>query len=314
MDKPTIPPPLADFAGRKPPARAWFDAAIAHLPERSFHAVRGARIETLTWGERGKPGLLLLHGGAAHADWWSFIAPFFAATHRVAAMSWSGMGRSDWRKAYDLGLYVEEMLATATVAGLFEGPAKPVVLAHSFGSFPTMACAARHGSRLGGIMILDAPIQSPQAQAKRDAERGARKPPRDTIIYDSLEAALLRFRLQPVQTCENPYIADYIARASLREVDRHGGGKGWTWRFDPYMWSIYQRGEPTRDLAAAGCPVAILWGARSSLFPPDTIAFARATAPPGTLFVEIPDADHHVMIDQPLALVAAARAILAAWQ
>jgi pimeloyl-ACP methyl ester carboxylesterase len=29
--------------------------------------------------------------------------------------------------------------------------------------------------------------------------------------------------------------------------------------------------------------------------------------------VAIPDADHHVMVDQPLALVAAFRALLAGW-
>ena len=41
--------------------------------------VEGAKVEVLAWGQRGKPGLMFLHGGAAHADWWSFIAPFFAA-------------------------------------------------------------------------------------------------------------------------------------------------------------------------------------------------------------------------------------------
>jgi pimeloyl-ACP methyl ester carboxylesterase len=34
---------------------------------------------------------------------------------------------------------------------------------------------------------------------------------------------------------------------------------------------------------------------------------------PGAPYIEIPEADHHVMIDQPLAFVAALRALLAAW-
>ena len=34
---------------------------------------------------------------------------------------------------------------------------------------------------------------------------------------------------------------------------------------------------------------------------------------PGSPYVEIPEAEHHVMIDQPLAYVAALRALLAAW-
>ena len=34
---------------------------------------------------------------------------------------------------------------------------------------------------------------------------------------------------------------------------------------------------------------------------------------PGSPYVEIPEAEHHVMIDQPLAFVAGLSALLAAW-
>ena len=85
---------LAPFHGEKPVAPQWFNDAIARAPVRTFTDVRGAAIETLAWGEHGKPGLLFLHGNGASADWWSFIAPFFAETHRVAAFSMSGMGGS----------------------------------------------------------------------------------------------------------------------------------------------------------------------------------------------------------------------------
>ena len=69
---------LGRFDGENPPAARWFAAAIAREPERSTYEVDGAAIELLTWGDVGKPGLLFLHGNAAHADWWSFIAPLFA--------------------------------------------------------------------------------------------------------------------------------------------------------------------------------------------------------------------------------------------
>jgi pimeloyl-ACP methyl ester carboxylesterase len=38
------------------------------------------------------------------------------------------------------------------------------------------------------------------------------------------------------------------------------------------------------------------------LLTPDILDHAVAIAPPGTQRLELPDADHHVMIDQPLAL------------
>ena len=44
------------FRGQKPPAPAWFERVLAIEPERSFVAVEGAEVETLAWGERGKPG------------------------------------------------------------------------------------------------------------------------------------------------------------------------------------------------------------------------------------------------------------------
>ncbi len=96
---------------------------IAIEPERSFVAVEGAEVETLAWGERGKPGLIFLHGGAAHADWWSFIAPFFARERRVVAPSFTGMGRSDWRSSYDFRQFVREAREVSARGGRIRGGA-----------------------------------------------------------------------------------------------------------------------------------------------------------------------------------------------
>ena len=89
--QPDLPPeiasPLARFNGAKPPAPAWFEWALAQAPERKMVRVDGADIELLAWGEVGKPGLIFVHGNSAHADWWSFIAPFLADRYRVAALS-----------------------------------------------------------------------------------------------------------------------------------------------------------------------------------------------------------------------------------
>ena len=64
---------------------------------------------------------------------------------------------------------------------------------------------------------------------------------------------------------------------------------------------------------AAACPVALAWGGESELVDADVVAYVTGLAPPDTPRVEIPAAHHHVMVDQPLALVAALRGLLAAW-
>jgi pimeloyl-ACP methyl ester carboxylesterase len=311
--KEKLPSMLARFAGARPPAPIWFERVIAVAPERSRLTVAGAGIEVLTWGKVGAPGLLLLHGGMAHAEWWSFIAPFFAETHRVVTLSWSGMGASDWRPSYRIDTYVDEMMAVAEATGLFKGPTKPVVLAHSFGGFPTMRCARTFGDRFGGMMILDSPVLSPEHRKQREEKRKDEPAPRDTRIYASEAEALLRFRFSPNQPCANFYIVDFIARTSLRRATAMDGSLGWTWKFDPFMWSRLDRSEGAEDLTHARCRMATLWGGRSSLFQADVIAYVKSVAPKDTLFIEIPEAHHHVMADEPLALVAAVRSVIAAW-
>jgi pimeloyl-ACP methyl ester carboxylesterase len=72
-------------------------------------------------------------------------------------------------------------------------------------------------------------------------------------------------------------------------------------------------GDSQAAFGAARVPVAAIWGARSNLIPPEVEAYMREMAPAGTPMIPIPDADHHVMIDQPLALIAALRALLQTW-
>jgi pimeloyl-ACP methyl ester carboxylesterase len=306
---------LATLEGQAPPAPAWFTEAMAHEPQQRFHTVAGARIETLAWGERGKPGLLLMHGNGAHAQWWSFIAPFFARDWRVVAFSWSGMGRSDRRPSgtYSLDLFVDEAFSIAKAEGLFDATVAPVFVGHSFGGFPTMACAAREGERLRAAVIVDSPLRTPEQRRQFEKARQERghKPLR---VYPSFDEALMRFRFMPVQPCEHLYIVDHIARTSLRQVEANDTSPaGWTWCFDPFMWRGYRMGHPTEDLSNARCPIAAIWGARSSLVHADVVAYTKRLAPAGSPMIEIPDADHHVMIDQPLAFVTALRGLLAAW-
>ncbi|WP_184716528.1 alpha/beta hydrolase [Caulobacter sp.] len=295
---------LAPFEGQPPPAPAWFTAIIAQEPQRSTFDVEGANIELLTWGEVGKPGLLFLHGNGAHADWWSFIAPFFAKDWRVAAISWSGMGGSDWREAYSAELFAKEIFAAVDAAQLEAGGVKPIVVGHSFGGFPTLYCAARHPERLRGAILADTSIQPPHKRWKGP-------PPRSGLgnrVYATMEDALTRFRLAPPQPCENLYIADYIARRSLKELEG-----GWTWKFDPDLWHNFRMPDLGLLLPEIACPAAMLWGERSGLMGPETLNYMLEQMPDEVLLLPLPDADHHVMIDQPLAFVAGLRGLLAGW-
>lgn len=319
---PEVQAPLAPFAGAEPPAPQWFKDAIAQEPERSFVESLGTRIEMLTWGEVGKPGLLLAHGNSAHADWWSFLAPYLAQDYRVASMSLAGMGASDWRQTYSFTDFAEDAEACAQAAGLYEGGRKPIYIGHSFGGSQVFFAAASHPERMHAAILVDTGFGGPppdSPEAKRMAQvRNIPTTDRASRVYRTLEEALARFRFMPPQVAGNLYVADFIARRSLKRAPlEDGSGEGWTWRFDPNMWNKLDR-SAMETVAKGGrpdvkVPLAHIFGDRSVIITRRFEHEMPSPFPDDMLKIAIPDSAHHVMVDQPLALVAALRALLAVW-
>ena len=295
--------PLAHFHGARVEGPDWFNRAVATHAESDWVKVAGAQIHYLRWGSRDKPGLILVHGNGAHAYWWSFIAPFLAREYNVAAMDLSGMGDSAHRERYTMEFFAQEQLAVAEHAGMFDNPEPPIIVGHSFGGFVTILTGALYGERLAGTVIVDSPVSPP------DRPHG---PPDREIrphrVYPTLTDALARFRLAPEQPCENDYILDFIARRSLKEVEG-----GWTWKFDPAIWSRFSIGDTAERLRATKCRIGIFRGESSVLMPEEVGEYMFNLLDRSVPVVEIPQARHHVMLDQPLAFVAALRALLADW-
>ena len=311
---------LAALSGSPPPSPRWFGETIAKAPESRFVTVKGARIHYLRWGDAAKPGVLLVHGNAAHAYWWSFIAPFLAGDYHVAAMDLSGMGDSDWRapqgdgSGYSMALFADEELAVMEDAGMFAAAKPPVIVAHSFGGFVTMKAGADYGARLSGIVIIDSPVNPPVRDGGRRGGGPTGQTPRPHNVYPSLAAALARFRLMPPQLCENLFLLDWVARHSLKEVTGGDGDIGFTWKFDPAIWRHFSIGDTAVLLKETQCRVAVFRGEHSVLMPPRIGDYIFDLLDRAAPVVEIPEAQHHIMLDQPLALVAALRALLADWE
>lgn len=285
----------------EPTAPDWFERAI-HTPYREgFVPVAGADIHYLDWGEQGRPGLVFVHGGAAHAHWWSFIAPMFASRWHAVALDLSGHGDSGRRDRYDHGLWAEEILGVSEAAG-FPGP--PVVVGHSLGGLVTIQLAASHCDRVGGAVIVDSPVREPDPESRAGARGQAFRSPG---TYPDEETAVEHFRLIPPQPCENDYIVDHIARLSIHET-----ADGWTWKFDPHLFE--QTLVSMRDqLASVRCRLALFRGESSTIVPENTAAYMYELMGRNAPVVSIPEAHHHLILDQPLAFVAALRTLLADW-
>ncbi len=287
----------------------WFDRALAARSETADIDVDGARIHYETWGENGKPGVVLIHGSNAHLEWWRFVAPFLADDFRVVALDSSGNGDSGWRERYSGEVLAREVWEVSRAAGLGE---RPFVVGHSFGGFVALETGHRYGDELGGVIFMDFTTAPPEQYVEwgRRVERENLKPRRGTRVYQDRDAALARFRFVPEQPVRYPCVRDYIAGKSLRQVEG-----GWTWKFDPSLFDHLEMGVGQRDkFAAMSCRSAVILGEESAdegaLFADH---MAEITAGKLPIF-RIPGTHHHLMFDDPVAVAMATKAILLTWR
>jgi pimeloyl-ACP methyl ester carboxylesterase len=281
----------------------WFQRAIHTPPAEHTIEVSGCPVRYYQWGDRGNPGLVMVHGGAAHAHWWSFLAPLFIQNYCVAALDLSGHGDSGRRESYPRRIWAEEVMGVIRHAA-FVGP--PILVGHSMGGLVSIVAAALHGDDLAGAILVDAPVRKPDPESQ-EGQRG--RSFRNPKTYPDLQTARRHFRLVPPQPCDNQFILDYIAERSLRAVEN-----GYTWKFDPRVFLLARAEAMHEHLANVRCRVAMIRGELSDVVPVETGEYMyqllRRTAP----LVTIPEAHHHLILDQPLAFVAALRALLADWE
>jgi pimeloyl-ACP methyl ester carboxylesterase len=285
--------PVLDFL---PPE--WFTRALAVPCESRYVNAGGAAIHYLSWNEHEthKPGLVFAHGFRAHARWWSFIAPFFVERFRVIAFDFSGMGDSGNRDEYTDEKYSRDLLAVIDAAGL----GKPVVVGHSFGGGRVLHACADHPEKIGRAVIVDSHLQLHDGEPRlRSQELRPKK------IYPTYEAARARFRLIPADNRAAPYIINYVAEHSIKRVD-----DGYTWKFDDTKPRLTVHHNVSSMLKRIVVPVSYVYGDHSIIVTHEHAAEIVAHIPGCRGPVAIPESHHHVLLDQPLSLVATLRAML----
>jgi pimeloyl-ACP methyl ester carboxylesterase len=287
-------PPPDDLA--QPPE--WFLSAIGTPAKQGTLEVDGAPIAYRTYGDRDDRGLVLVHGGAAHARWWDHIAPLLASGHMVVALDLSGHGDSGRRENYSLDVWADEVMAVAADAGI---TTPPTVIGHSMGGFVALRAAGIYGARMAGAVVVDSPVRDITPEERAAREHRAFGPLR---VYPSAEAAIAQFHTIPDQPTL-PYITAHIAATSVREV-----GRGWSWKFDP---RIFARHPLTPALLTRlDCRVA-LFRAEHGIVSPQMGEMMYDRLGRLAPLIEIPAAGHHIMLDQPITLVTGIRTLLSDW-
>lgn len=272
--------------------------------ERSTVTVAGSDISYLSWGDPGRRGLVFVHGGGAHAHWWTHVAASFARDFRVLAIDLSGHGDSDHRDEYSLERWTEEVVSVAEHGGI---TGQAVLVGHSMGGFVTIVTAARHGDRLAGVIVCDSPVSEPDPEITSHAGHAFGSGGR---VYGTIEEGIARFRPIPAQDHYLDYVMEHVGRQSLRHTPQ-----GWAWKFDRRIFEQFAgelRYIALPYLRQVTCRFALL-RSECGLVTPNISATMYEALGRRAPVIELPEAGHHPMLDQPLLLVTAVRTLLADW-
>lgn len=300
----------ADSASTPP----WFEAALA-LPRREgWLDSAGCPIHYFSWGDPANPGVLLVHGFLAHARCFAFIAPLLAQDYYVVAYDLSGMGDSGAREHYGDAVRLQELMDVARGTGLFASGHKPTIVAHSYGGTVGLVAMEQCHEQFSGLVICDLMTLRPErliAHAKAGGgPPGSQDPRRPNRVYPDYATAKGRFVLSPPQKVNEAYLFDYMAFHSLKQVEG-----GWSWKFHP---SVFERTPDlhermlaqARRIAEAPGRVVIVYGEESELFDADSADYVREAGGAHIPMISIPDARHHLMLDQPMAFACVLKTIL----
>lgn len=252
----------------------------------------------LEWGDPSNPRvMLLLHGFRGHGHWWDFIAPWFAQGYRVIAPDFAGMGDSSPRVSYrraDFVAQVHDML-------LMIGQKAVTLVGHSFGGRIAVFVAHEYPRLLERALVIDTSMGfSDQPLRTRFVQRPKK-------VYPDLVTASERFRFVPDEPAISPRIMRHLALHSIKQQ-----ADGFVWKFDETLigsigWEQVADGDLLPNIEV---PMDFIAGEFSAVVPPAlAIRIGRALRS-GRGPIIIPSAYHHVPADQPLALVAAMRALL----
>jgi pimeloyl-ACP methyl ester carboxylesterase len=251
----------------------------------------GLALNCLDYGGEGKSPMLFLHGGSAHAHWWDFVAPALVDGFHVLALDQRGHGDSEWADewAYSSRHYVSDLDQVIDAWGF----GAPILIGHSMGAHNVLAYAIEHSEKLRALIALDPPPDYPE-QAIEYLQSIAQKPARR---FDSLDEAVRSFKVLPRETLAKKEILEHVARRSFKQ----DGDATWIHKIDRRTM-IREPSRVWKSLHHIKCPALIVKITKSPLL--DREVARKMTAQfPNARLAEVDDSYHHVMLDNPTALI-----------
>jgi pimeloyl-ACP methyl ester carboxylesterase len=260
----------------------------------------GLRLNCLDYGGDGAPPILFIHGGAAHAHWWDFVGAALEGKIRSFSIDLRGHGDSD--RPADGDYSIEAHIADMAAALRNWDYGKPVLAAHSGGCFVALPYAVAHPETVAGIAIVEPRVHWPPELL----ERAARRTERPHRRFATLEEACASYRYIFPPIGASPEALAQVARHSFRQ-EPDGFWVNKTERMS--MAGIFHI-SIMEYAARLRCPVLVVRGDQSVHLSAEDAVKLTALAHAGPAVV-ISNAQHNVMLDNPVEVASALRHFVA---
>jgi pimeloyl-ACP methyl ester carboxylesterase len=238
----------------------------------------------------GKPAIVLIHGLGDEADTWRHVFPQLVSTgYRVVAPDLPGFGRSVWKGKISMRRHCAAVLRLLTMTGIVNSDNPAILVGSSLGAAICELAAYRRPDLVKALIFIDGcfPLVT-------KIEKGVL-----LLMLPSVGKKWYRsFRKNPQLAWESlyPYYGDLDAMSNedrdfLRErviarVESANQERGYlsTMRSMNFFFMINGR-FVSRGIKTYTGKIAILWGEKDRILPPERTALFRGLRPDAKMVV-----------------------------
>lgn len=263
--------------------------------------VAGLKLHVQDYGTAGKPPMLCMHGSAAHAHWYDYVAPGFTNDYHVLAPDQRGHGDSDWDRSaspqYHYDRYAADIHALTEKLDLRDF----ILVGHSMGGLVSTVYASTYPGRAKAFIMIDSSLNMPSDRIASMNAVGSR----EGSSYASQAEFLAAYKIRPSGSSATPDMVRHLALHSGRQFE---DGR-WRNKVDRNVYALRVGKNLIPHWANIKIPALLLKGDRSSRISPEIIASVKALAPQVEV-AEVAGCDHHVTLDNPQGFIQVAKKFL----
>ena len=264
-----------------------------------FIEAGGLRLHYLDYGSAGRRPMLCMHGGAANAHWFDFVAGSFTGDYHVRAMDHRGHGDSEWANPpnYSYEDYAAELDEVVNKLDLRDF----VLVGHSMGGKTSLKYAATYPGRVAKLVIIDSNMDM-TLQRLEQMRRMGHKPRKP---YATLDEFVEQFHVRPKGSNAVPEVTHHIALNCCKQMPEGT----WRHKFDAHVHSEHKFLDCIACWESIRIPALLIKADLSERVTPKICDDVKARCPSAE-FALVTNSHHHITLDNPSGFVGAVNAFL----